>query len=341
MTSLSNEQKQLLFDYCIGLTSGEEPAEAESLISGNEEAAEIHSRLKSVVALLESLKVEPCPDHLVEGTIQRLNGAHATEVKLQRLLATEQSRGVSVSNQFWPRLGKLLASAAVFMIGISIVLSSLGYARNRAWQQRCIMNLYSVFDGITNYASDHDGSLPAVAAAAGEPWWKVGDQGRENHSNTRALWLLVQLNYSKAADFLCPGSSGGKPLQLDTSHLSQYYDFPGRQYVTYSFQIRCQQAGGKLICRRVLMADANPLFENLPNDHSKSLLLELNKELLTRNSSNHKRRGQNVLYGDGRAEFLRTRRAGILEDDIYTLQNVDIYEGREVPTCETDFFLAP
>jgi hypothetical protein len=89
------------------------------------------------------------------------------------------------------------------------------------------------------------------------------------------------------------------------------------------------------------MADANPLFENLPNDHSKSLLLELNKELLTRNSSNHNRRGQNVLYGDGRAEFLRTRRAGILEDDIYTLQNVDIYEGREVPTCETDFFLAP
>lgn len=105
---------------------------------------------------------------------------------------------------------------------------------------------------------------------------------------------------------------------------------------------RCEQAGnGKLICRRVLVADLSPLFEKLPDDYSKSLRLTLNRELLTRNSVNHKRRGQNVLYGDGRAEFIKTRHADILEDDIYTLQNVDIYEGREVPTCETDFFLAP
>ncbi len=342
MTSLSGEQKQLLFDYCIGLTSEEEAAQAQSLISSNKEAAEIHAKLKSAFAPLESIKSEPCPDDLVESTIQRLNAARATQVKLQQLLATEQGRELAAASPFWPRLGKVLASAAVFIIGLSILLSSLGYARNRASQQQCAMNLSRIFGGLTQYASEHDGELPAVAAAAGEPWWKVGDQGRENHSNTRALWLLVQLNYNKAPDFVCSGSSRGKPLQLDTSHLSQYHDFPGREYITYSFQIGCRQAdSGKLICRRVLVADLSPLFESLPDDYSKSLRLTLNKELLTRNSINHKRRGQNVLYGDGRAEFIRTRHAGILEDDIYTLQNVDIYEGREVPTCETDFFLAP
>jgi hypothetical protein len=112
--------------------------------------------------------------------------------------------------------------------------------------------------------------------------------------------------------------------------------------ITYSFQIGCQQAeSGRLLCRKVLIADLSPLFESLPEDYSKSLRLTLNKDLLTRNSINHRRRGQNILYGDGRAEFTRTRHTGTLDDDIYTLQNVDIYEGREVPTCETDFFLAP
>jgi hypothetical protein len=35
------------------------------------------------------------------------------------------------------------------------------------------------------------------------------------------------------------------------------------------------------------------------------------------------------------------RRIGIAEDDIFTLQNTDIYEGIEVPSYEADAFLAP
>ena len=41
MNPLNNEQKELLFDYCIGLTSQTETDEAEALISSNQEAAEI------------------------------------------------------------------------------------------------------------------------------------------------------------------------------------------------------------------------------------------------------------------------------------------------------------
>jgi prepilin-type processing-associated H-X9-DG protein len=88
------------------------------------------------------------------------------------------------------------------------------------------------------------------------------------------------------------------------------------------------------------MADRNPLFEELP-DFNKPLSLRLNKSLLTLNSINHSRRGQNVLFGDGRVEFLKTRHIGISEDDIFTLQDTDIYQGCEVPSNETDFFLAP
>ncbi len=101
------------------------------------------------------------------------------------------------------------------------------------------------------------------------------------------------------------------------------------------------QENGRLLCRKVLMADMSPLFEKLPDDHSKSFKLHLNPELLILNSINHKRRGQNVLFGDGRVEFLKTRHTGISKDDIFTLQDTDIYQGYEVPSCATDSFLAP
>ena len=87
------------------------------------------------------------------------------------------------------------------------------------------------------------------------------------------------------------------------------------------------------------MADWNPLFEKTPEDYSKPFNLRLTKKLLTLNSINHMRRGQNILFGDGRVEFLKTRFIGT--DDIFTLQDTDIYKGCEEPSLENDFFLAP
>ena len=112
--------------------------------------------------------------------------------------------------------------------------------------------------------------------------------------------------------------------------------------MTYSFKISCSSsAGGKLVCRKVLMSDLSPLFEELPSDYSESFHLRLNKDTLTKNSINHRRRGQNVMFGDGRVEFIKTRLTNLLEDDIFTLRDTDIYQGCELPSCENDFFLAP
>jgi len=345
MRSLSNQQKQLLFDYCIGLTSKDETAKAEALISCDEETAKFYLKLKSAFAPLESMKPEPCPDALVEATIWRVNNAaRSSQLYLQQLLADEQTQEVHAKSRFRLNLGKIAAMAAVILIvavaaGWFVLLQSV---RQKSWQQYCQLQSSRVFEGFSQYSSDHDGELPAVAAAAGTPWWKVGYQGGENHSNTRPMWLLAKLNYSKPADFVCPGASGDKAPQLGTLQVQNYNDFPSREYVTYSFRISCHTAeSGTLICRKVLMADLSPLFENLPDDYSKPLKLHLNKDLLTLNSINHKRRGQNVLFGDGRVEFAKTRHTSLLEDDIFTLRDTDIYQGCEVPSCTTDFFLAP
>jgi len=342
MSSLNNEQKQLLFDYCIGLTSREEAAEAEALISSSEEAAELHSKLKASLSPLDSLTPEPCPDELAERTVGRLNNlARSSQLRLEQLLAAEQTRPVTTKTRLWWNLGKVAAAAAVILIVLGTWFPPLDFIRQNYRQYQCKMGLGRIYGGIQRYSDDHSGRMPAVAIPAGAPWHKVGYQGEENHSNTRNMWLLVRGNYVEPADFVCPGKRQKLIIRLDPSQVQNYNDFPARNYITYSIRIRCSkptklQARG----RRILISDLSPLFENLP----KPFKLELDDKLLTLNSINHNRRGQNVLFGDGGVKFIKKRYTDISKDDIFTLQGMCIgrkVEGCEVPSCETDTFLAP
>ncbi|MBL7187541.1 MAG: hypothetical protein ISS70_14555 [Phycisphaerae bacterium] len=347
MITLNSREKQLLFDYCIGLTSQEQSVEAKALMSSNQAAAEIHSKLKAALAPLDSLEPEPCPDDLAEHTILRLSDlANSSQDRLHQLLDIEQKREFTVKKWLWASLAGRLATAAVFIVAASVLLPALGYLRYHSRLQRCQMQQGSFFQGLSSFISDHAGQRPAVATTAGAPWWKVGYQGIENHSNTRKIYLLVQGDYVTPSSFVCPGSKRGRIVQATPSQIRAYKDFPDRSCVTYSFQINCRLMGnGQLLCQKVVMADCNPLFEELPKDFSKPFKLQIDRKSSTLNSSNHSyfgnRRGQNVLLGDGHVEFLRTRYVDVSKDDIFTLRDTDVYQGCEVPSCETDLFLAP
>jgi hypothetical protein len=344
MNPLNGDQKQLIFDYCLGLTSPEQTVEAKTLISSNEQAAITYTKIKAALEPLNSIEPESCPDSLVERTVWRLSSmANSSRDQLQKLLASEQRREFTTRSWLGSGFGRRLATAAVLMIVGSILVTSFravtGYTRYYSLRDQCQQQQSSIFQGLNNYISDHDGQRPTVPTSDGNFWWKVGYQGDENHSNTRHIFLLVKDGYVRSKNFICPSCQYGEEIQMTPAQLSKFKDFPSRRYVTYSFQILCRKAlNGRLLCK-VIMADWNPLFEKLPDDYSKQLNLRLNKELMSLNSSNHKRRGQNVLLSDGSVKFIKTRFIGT--DDIYTLRDTDVYQGCELPSCETDFFLAP
>lgn len=342
MSSLSNEQKELLFSYSMGLTSEKEAQEIQTLISSDNEASELYSTIKAALSPLDSIQPEPCPDKLVEGTIWRLKQlADSGQARLEQLLDDEQTQA-AVRAPLWSNLGRFVAVAAVFLIAVSVWFSSTTIAKDKYRQWQCQRNLARMWQGIQLYQADNDNKMPAVATVAGSPWWKVGYQGNENHSTTRNMWLLVKGNYVKPKHFNCPGSVKATPVKLKRVQLLQYNDFPGRAYVTYSFRIPCyRSAKSSPTGRKVLVADLSPLFENLTDDYSGQLKLVLSKEQLTLNSINHNRRGQNVMYCDGTIQFIKSRHATISNDDIFTLRNITVYQGSEVPDCETDIFVAP
>ena len=346
MTPLNSDQKKLIFDYCFGLTSPQQSIEAETLIKSNEQASVIYNKIQASLEPLNSIEPESCPDSLAERTVWRLKSvANSSQDQLQKLLTSEQNREFTARSRHGVGFGRRLATAAVLMIVGSLLVTTFravsGYTRYHSMRQQCQRQQSSIFQGLHNYISDHDGQHPTVATSAGDPWWKVGHQGNENHSNTRRIYLLVKEGYvEEPSNFVCPACEYGEKNLMTTAELRKFKDFPSRRFVTYSFQISCRKTqNGKLLCRNVIMADWNPLFEKLPEDFSKELNLHLNKKLLSLNSNNHNRRGQNVLFGDGRVEFMKTRFIGI--DDIFTLRDTDVYQGCELPSCETDFFLAP
>lgn len=342
MSPLKDRQKQLLFDYCIGLTSQEETAEAEALIAAGGEAAEIKSKIKAAIAPLDSIEPPPCPDDLAERTILRLNDlARSSQIQLQQLLAGEQARSVAIKAPFWQKMGKIATAAAVFMIAWGTFQTSANYVRHRYRRNRCQAQMGSIFRGLGNYVADNDGKLPVFITTAGAPWWMVGDQGKVPRSNTRCMWRLVRGEYVDPANFVCYGGRQKPLVRFDISQLKNFNDFPNRQHITFSIRICCKEPTMEKLANKVLMVDLSPLFEDLPADFSQPLKIPVDEKLLNLNSINHNYAGQNILRGDGSIRFLKTRFFGITRDDIYTLQNILYYNGTERPSCEEDSFNAP
>jgi len=64
MKTLNNSSEELLFDYCLGITSENEALKARDLIATKAEAAAIHRRLKAALEPLEAVRPGFCPEHL-------------------------------------------------------------------------------------------------------------------------------------------------------------------------------------------------------------------------------------------------------------------------------------
>jgi anti-sigma-K factor RskA len=75
MHPLSRNDEQLIFDCCLGLTGAEEAVLVRMLLAHNEQAADLHARLRAALGPLASLPSERCPAELAECTVRRLCAA--------------------------------------------------------------------------------------------------------------------------------------------------------------------------------------------------------------------------------------------------------------------------
>lgn len=361
MDTLTKQQRDILLDYYFECASQQEIVAAQSLLSSHEGAIEFYEKLNHSLSALEHLDHSHdsnCPEHLVENLLDKVyadtSGIEAGSIdQLGKLLKAESEKDASSSNSvvttrtsFWRSILETAAVAAGILILSGLFVPVTRNMRAHAWQAACQANLANISQGVTQYASDHAGYMPAVATTPGNPWWKVGSTQPENHSNTRHIWLLVKNNYVSSEAFLCRGCNREKVIKLSPAQAAGLFDFPDRRFISYSSKLICEP-NRALMPKRVmpLMSDANPIFEaslNQPNSLSRRELgpIELSERLLKLNSSNHRSKGQNIMFSDGTVKFI-TQRVFDGNDDIFTVTNLRIYRGTERPACEKDVFLVP
>lgn len=152
-------------------------------------------------------------------------------------------------------------------------------------------------------------------------------------SVTRAYWLLVRSGDITVKQYICPSSGD---TEDETENLELYYDFEKYETISYGYQVpfgpRDTQPREGMDNRQIVAADKGPFYKlgSPPNwdeaaDDGKLDVLDSPKVWRRFNSSSHggsgNGEGQNALYADGHASFIRIPASGIDNDNIYTLMD--------------------
>jgi prepilin-type N-terminal cleavage/methylation domain-containing protein/prepilin-type processing-associated H-X9-DG protein len=247
-------------------------------------------------------------------------------------------------------LVELLVVIGIIALLISILLPSLNKARETANRAKCASNMHQIGLAILLYQNDNQQLYPrtilsTVTTGAG-PTWGTGNTspGTPDPFNgltttfsandvTASFFLLLRNEQITPAVFVCPSSNaeswdygGGSNSAQNwinwngtagiTKNLSYSYQnpFATSTAIANGWQLKNPDA------TYAIAADINP-GSSVPNSTycpTNVGTSSANSVMRNGNSANHQQDGQNVLYGDGHAEWMNNPYCGSQHDNIYT-----------------------
>lgn len=236
---------------------------------------------------------------------------------------------------------QVMTAAAVFLIGLSLLLPVLNKVDADAKRTACATNLGSVGAGFGSFASFNNGQLPRYRQQA-PSWWRVGQQSDEQRpvaSNSANLYLLVRGGFVEPELLNCPANEHAPAPGRMTA---RDFDYPDHRAVSFSYQNQSRPEPIRLdnVAAVAILADKNPLFIITPGR------FETRADQTTAAPSVvHGKRGQNVLLGNGNVVWtvrpVINRADGSGTDNIWTAHGIDTYTGSELPADDHDSFLVP
>ena len=238
---------------------------------------------------------------------------------------TTLTRSLTFGRREW------IVMTVVAVLAIWILAAASHRSRQSRFQSGCASHQGRLGEGLLMYAANHEGRLPWMGKRG--DGWLAGLAGTVT-SNSKGLLILMAKDYVDDTHiFRCP-AAGGQGFIYQTT----LDDFPAGAAVGYSYQHSIGgglRLGGKrgdqMISAVPVLADVSPLFDLGKFDATQFGL----------NSRNHDRDGQNVLYLSGDVRWARSAKAGVFDDDIYTVRGVTSYRGTEQPADSSDTFLLP
>ncbi len=316
--------EQLLIDFILGRCDEPSAEDVRRRLESDGEFASLHEGLNRVFAALGLCRSADPPADLCERVLARVNSSDRAEV-----LKVVQPGGGMQLRRFSIRELSALAAAAVIVVGI--LLPSLRQAHRLTRRSLCANNVWAVGAALNHYANGSEGAFPSSPAAT-DAW--LHQPGDKYASNSAALFLLIRGRCASPETFQCP-SVGGRAFTPS----DDMTDFPSPQSINYSYQhslnapVRRDLGPLATVAEQmVIFADATPVFTG-GTFHPERAEHAI--------SENHPDGGQNVLYLDGHVNWATDCRIGVNGDNIWLVEGVSDYTGKEKPASPTDTFLLP
>jgi hypothetical protein len=317
-----------------GMTPSEQSG-VRARIAGDAKLTEQDQALAAIFQALGTLRSAPAPS----GLKQRVCAHVADAQRWPRLAqpADHVAQTVEESAIRVIRLGNLrdiVAVAAVVVLMVGIGVPSALHMRDRSQRMGCSANLAMVGQGLQRYAATFGDSLPFAGWNTQSSWRPTNAPSMVTLPNRRHVYpLLREAFVGEPRVFLCPSRSD---VPMPADQVRQRSDFLESRNVSYSyFNMAGVRPSLKDDGNLPIMADDNPnfddgvpLFEHLGFGHA-----------AVRNSRAHGGAGQNILTLDGHVKWTSSPRAGLDGDNIWTLEGVDDYTGREGPKSPRDAHL--
>jgi type II secretory pathway pseudopilin PulG len=315
-----------IFDFHLRGGQSLERRLIQERIAENEQLHAQFGELCTVIDALSKCPAHSAPADLHDKVKARLAQTAPLQIKQPRISAAIADEPRILRLQSWR---ELTAVAAMIVIAVGMGVPSLLQMRERGQRVACSNNLAHIGAALQAYSAVA-ASLPFAGWSGQDSWLSGGASPANTVPNRRHLYPLVAGHYVNAAELICPS---GTDVAMTDHQVASCSDFVESRNVSYAYQnmsgVRPDPHGpGDM----PIMGDNNPLFSGSTPVLSR---LGISHESES-NSPAHHGQGQNLLTLDGHVIWTTTPDCGVQRDNIWTLQGVDSYTGREGPTTATD-----